>query len=150
MQNLDPKSVDIYAQVYVVEYIAKTLSKDYIIVFDTYTNEYDEGWSRAKASRFIESLILKIPTPMMYMYIKNGEMHLIDGRHRFDVLRRFIAEDGFTLDGLEYLPEYNDKKYSELPAKIKRRINECPIICNIIPDGTDQTFINNMVQRIRK
>jgi hypothetical protein len=77
-------------------------------------------WDAAKASKLIESAILQIPLPIIYLSEeKDGKEYVIDGQQRLTSFFSFI--DGFFPDGkpfklnkLTVFPELNGKKFSEL------------------------------------
>jgi hypothetical protein len=82
-------------------------------------------------SLLIESLLLGIPIPVIYLssdttkipYISN----VIDGQHRLRAIYRFIKNE-FALKGLEKIGEFNDKKFEDLSNEIQARIlHQCSL-----------------------
>ena len=77
-------------------------------------------WSRPKKSLFIESFLLNIPIPAIYLYEKDyNEYEVIDGRQRLESIRDYLTNN-LALTGLEYWPELNGKRFGELPSVLQK------------------------------
>lgn len=50
-------------------------------------------WSKQKASLLVESFLMNIPVPSIFMYIQDGKRHIIDGKQRLETIRRFIKNE---------------------------------------------------------
>lgn len=80
-------------------------------------------WDRGKQSRLIESFIMNIPIPPIFLYEYNySKYEVMDGLQRLTAISEFY-KDVFALEGLEYWKELNGKKYSELPSEVKSGID---------------------------
>lgn len=80
-------------------------------------------WDRPKQSRLIESFIMNIPIPPIFLYeYEFSKYEVMDGLQRLTAIKEFY-DDNFPLEGLEYWKELNGKKYSELPQEIKSGID---------------------------
>ena len=80
-------------------------------------------WDNKKRSRLIESFIINIPVPPVFIYeIEYGKYEVMDGLQRISAIRDFYS-DKYALEGLTEWPELNGKKYSELPKKVKEGID---------------------------
>ena len=80
-------------------------------------------WDRPKQSRLIESFIMNIPIPPIFLYeYEFSKYEVMDGLQRLTAIKEFY-NDKFPLEGLEYWIELNGKKYSELPQEIKSGID---------------------------
>lgn len=80
-------------------------------------------WDTKKRSRLIESFIMNIPIPPVFMYeIEYGKYEVMDGLQRISAIIDFY-NDVYALDGLTEWSELNGKKYSELPQKVKEGID---------------------------
>lgn len=80
-------------------------------------------WDRSKQSRLIESFIMNIPIPPIFLYeYEFSKYEVMDGLQRLTAIKEFY-DDNFSLEGLEYWKELNGKKYSELPQEIKSGID---------------------------
>lgn len=79
-------------------------------------------WDNKKASKLVESIILNVPIPVIYVSEeKDSSWSVIDGLQRLNSLKRFF--DGkFKLSGLEILYELNKCDFKSLPAKASRML----------------------------
>lgn len=86
-------------------------------------------WDSTKASKLIESAILQIPLPIVYLSEeKDGKEYVIDGQQRLTSFFSFI--DGsfpegkpFKLSGLNVCSDLNGKKFNELTDELQNKIN---------------------------
>jgi hypothetical protein len=80
-------------------------------------------WNRQKQSRLIESFIMNVPIPPIFLYEDRfSHYEVMDGLQRLTVIYEFY-NNKFTLEGLEEWAELNGRKYSQLPEQIKRSID---------------------------
>lgn len=80
-------------------------------------------WDTKKRSKLIESFIMNIPVPPVFLYEENFSTYVVmDGLQRISAIIDFY-NDVYSLVGLEEWPELNGKKYSQLPQKIKEGID---------------------------
>lgn len=85
-------------------------------------------WDAAKASKLIESAILHIPLPIVYLSEeKDGKEYVIDGQQRLTSFFSFIDgvfPDGkvFKLTGLNVHSELNGKRFSDLSDDLQDRV----------------------------
>ncbi len=90
-------------------------------------------WDHGKSSRLIESALLDIPLPVIYLsQEKDGNEYVIDGQQRLTSFFSFIDgnyPDGqeFRLSGLKVYSEYNKKRFNELPEQHQDKIRYCRI-----------------------
>lgn len=89
-------------------------------------------WDSGKSSRLIESVLLDIPLPLIYLSEEVDENnkiteHVIDGQQRLTSFFSFI--DGafpngadFRLSGLRVFTELNKKSYKKLPEELQDKI----------------------------
>jgi hypothetical protein len=77
-------------------------------------------WPVRKRSLLIESFLLNIPVPPIFMFERDyNEYEVIDGRQRLEAIRSFLGNE-FPLTGLEYWPELNKKRFRELPSVLQK------------------------------
>lgn len=80
-------------------------------------------WGREKQSKLIESFIMNVPVPPIFLYeIKFATYEVMDGLQRLTALSEFY-QDKYELIGLVEWPELNGKKYSDLPEQVRRGID---------------------------
>lgn len=76
-----------------------------------------DRWSNAKRSRFIESIIMNVPVPPVFLGEEQyGKYVVLDGRQRLTAAYRFLT-DKLKLTGLSVWDELNGLKYSQLKKK---------------------------------
>ena len=85
-------------------------------------------WDSIKASKLIESALLSIPLPIIYLSEeKDGKEYVIDGQQRLTSFFSFIDgvfPDGktFKLNGLNVFAELNGSKFSELSSELQDKV----------------------------
>lgn len=85
-------------------------------------------WDKLKSSKLIESALLDIPIPIIYLSEEqDGKDNVIDGQQRLTAFFSFI--DGkfpdntdFKLTALNVFRELNGKKFKELPEETQEKI----------------------------
>ncbi len=80
-------------------------------------------WSDDRKSRLIESFLMNVPVPPVFLYERDlARFEVMDGRQRLTALSQFYNNE-FALVGLQYWPELDGRKYSELPSKVRHGID---------------------------
>lgn len=80
-------------------------------------------WNRIKQSRLIESFIMNVPIPPIFLYEQEfATYEVMDGLQRLTAIRDFY-DDKYELSGLEFWPELEGYKYSTLPKAVKQGID---------------------------
>lgn len=80
-------------------------------------------WSTERQSRLIESFIMNVPIPPIFLYEdKFSHYEVMDGLQRMTAISEFYS-DNFVLEGLVEWKELNGKKYSQLPEQVKNGID---------------------------
>jgi len=96
-------------------------------------------WDQVRRSRFIESFIINIPVPPLFLYETNYNTYeVIDGQQRITAVRAFYEND-LVLKGLEHWPELNGRKYSTLPSNIRAGIDRRSISYVVVLTESAQT-----------
>lgn len=84
-------------------------------------------WSTTQKSRLIESLLLNIPIPPVFLYESDAARYeVMDGQQRLNAVREFIAGD-FALASLEVLSPLNGLRYYRCPPRIKRALDRASL-----------------------
>ena len=80
-------------------------------------------WSNAKRSALIESLIMNVPLPPIFLYEYDySSYEVMDGLQRLTAISSFYDNE-FPLEDLTQWPELNGKLYCELPKLVKQGID---------------------------
>lgn len=97
-------------------------------------------WSNDRKSRLIESFIMNVPLPPIFLYeYEYSKYEVMDGLQRLSSINDFYNND-FSLEGLEYWGELNGKKYSELPSEIQKGIDRRYISSIVLLEETAKTL----------
>lgn len=103
-------------------------------------------WDVEKQSFFIESVLLGTEIPPLILYKSGLKTEVIDGRQRFETLKRF-KENSFSLSskGLMDLPALNRKSFNTLDNELKEvflnsniRVFEFEVITDISSEVEDK------------
>jgi hypothetical protein len=139
------ESVSTQAVDYVTELVSKKLSSGNIFI-PLYQRPF--VWTDIMQSRFIESLILKLPIPYIFLCQNHdGRLEVVDGSQRLQSIERFRS-DGLRLRGLEKLSSLNAMFYSDLPESEQRIFDDTPIKSMIFSDRTDQETRFDIFKRL--
>ncbi len=80
-------------------------------------------WSTEKQSRLIESFIMNVPIPPVFLYEAGySRFEVMDGKQRLTAIGDFYR-GAFTLTGLTEWPELNGRTYEGLPEQLQRGID---------------------------
>lgn len=114
-----------------LEVLADKVKKTEIIV-PFYQRKY--VWKIEQASRLIESFLMGLPVPQVFLYVNDDDqLEIIDGQQRIMSVRYFFEgyfgeadthgkRQVFQLKGLSERSEYNGRTFSQLPARDQRRL----------------------------
>lgn len=116
-------------------------------------------WDIVKASRIIESILLDIPLPVIYLsQEKDGKEYVIDGQQRLTSFFSFI--DGklpdpklpfgkdFKLSGLNVFTELSGKFYKDLSREFQKKIRYYKIRTIIFNKESEQDLKFEVFERL--
>lgn len=96
-------------------------------------------WDNGKKSRLIESFIINVPLPPIFLYeYEYSKYEVMDGLQRLTAIDDFY-NNRFKLEGLEYWKELEGKKYSDLPTEIKSGIDRRYLSSIVLLEETAKT-----------
>ncbi len=88
-------------------------------------------WSNARKSRLIESFLLNVPVPPVFLYERDlARFEVMDGRQRLTAISEFY-ENKLKLEGLQHWTDLHGRTYSTLPSKVR--------------DGIDRRYISSII-----
>jgi len=119
---------------------------------DIYVPDYQREfvWDDIRQSTLIESIILGLPLPLIFLAENNdGRLEIVDGSQRIRTIVAFI-EDKLTLKGLEKLKKLNDVKFSYLPKARQRKIINTAIRTIVLSESATEKVKNDLFERINK
>lgn len=103
----------------------------------------------ARGSGLIESIIFQVPIAQLTLrYLPGGETVLLDGDWRVSTLKSFV-DGAFALEGMDYFPQLNGLRFSEISLMLRRRILEAYIRCIILDIGMTDEMCARYVRQIR-
>ena len=122
-------------------------------------------WNNRTMSKFIESLLLSIPIPTIFLAEnKDDTFEVIDGQQRLTTLFAFMKSDRvveevklsdslknvntLTLNGLETVTKYNKKKFEDLEDGLKRKFNNVSLPVVIIKKDSTEDIKYDIFSRI--
>lgn len=102
-------------------------------------------WATAQKSRLIESLLLNIPIPPIFLYETDGARYeVMDGQQRLNAIKEFL-DGSFPLTGLEVLSPLNGIRYPKAPPRIKRALDRASLsaIVLLLESDSEKSSDNN-------
>lgn len=141
-------------------------SKDYPIevLVNKYTKDIDSDdneiyvpdyqrdfvWSDTRHSRLIESIVLGLPVPPIFLAEnKNGRLEIVDGSQRIRTLSSFV-HGGLSLSGLNKITKLNGMVFNDLDISRKRKFNNTTISVFVLSENATDEVKNDLFERINK
>ena len=104
-------------------------------------------WPEDKQSKLIESVIMRIPLPVLYLAEDpEGRMIVVDGLQRLSTFQRFV-KDELRLR-LPDRSELDGRRFSDLPSKIQNRVEDCNLILYIIDSKAPERARLDIFERV--
>ncbi|MFS7307256.1 DUF262 domain-containing protein [Rahnella inusitata] len=159
LESLQKKAKERTVKTQQVEYdldtLVKRITKGSIKLDPDYQRRH--RWDAPTSSRLIESLILNIPIPVIFISQdidvddevedSTSRYTVIDGQQRLTAIYDFMLGK-YALDGLETLSELNGCAYSDLPPFLTRRLEERTIRCLRIDSTVDAQVKYDIFERL--
>jgi Protein of unknown function DUF262 len=107
-------------------------------------------WDPVKQSRLIESFLINLPVPPVFLYEKDyNSYEVMDGQQRITAIKDFY-ENKLRLEGLEHWPELDGKIYDELPSLVKagidrRSISSIVMLKESAPEDEEAVLLREIV-----
>jgi hypothetical protein len=96
-------------------------------------------WDPHKQSRLIESFIMNVPIPPVFLYEESySQYEVMDGLQRMTAIYEFY-KDRYPLQGLEEWKELNGLTYSQLPDQVRKGIDRRYLSSIILLQETAKT-----------
>ena len=140
---------------YDLETLVKKIKRGIIKLNPDYQRNH--RWTETESSRLMESLILNIPIPTVYLSQDVdvdeevdddiSRYSVIDGQQRLTAIYGFMTNT-FQLEGLEVLELLNGLYYKDLPPFLIRRLEERTIKCLRIDSTVDPQVKFDIFERL--
>lgn len=138
------------------EYPIDILIQMYLDGLDDDTNELfipdyqrEMRWSEDMQSKLIESVLLGLPIPYIFVADVTDEsrLEIIDGTQRIRTLARFLNNE-LRLDGLQKLEKLNRFIFDDLPLGRQRRFKRYTIRMIQLTENADEEIRRDLFKRI--
>ncbi|NNM78558.1 DUF262 domain-containing protein [Sphingomonas sp. ID1715] len=152
-EPFDPDDIDVVTRSMTVDLLLSRTESEMIDLQPDFQRRWGV-WDARRQSRLIESLLLRIPLPVLYAAEDEDERwEIVDGIQRLSTIARFIKPQiiggqPLTLTGLEYLHDYEGKDFEGLSSRLKMRLRETELIIHLIRKGTPPEVKFNIFARI--
>ena len=105
-------------------------------------------WDRSRASKLIESFLVDIPVPVIYLS-KNegGKYEVIDGVQRLTSIFKYFNGE-FPLSGLVMLKLMDKKKFSELPSEMQNKLSDATLRTFELSPQTSKNLLFTIFERL--
>lgn len=116
-------------------------------------------WGDERQSQLIESVILGIPVPSLFMATNlDSTWEIVDGVQRLGTLAHFVGSTALLrkikkdkplkITGLEKLPSLNGLAYSDLPKSTQLMFSTRPIRVTVLNDKSDLSVRFDLFERL--
>jgi hypothetical protein len=116
-------------------------------------------WDPLRRSHLIESLLLGIPVPSLFMATnRDSTWELVDGVQRLSTIVQFAGSDEarvalkldgpLRLEGLDKLTSFNGKTFADLPQSIQLHFEHRPVKIVTLTDKSDEVVRFDLFERL--
>ena len=129
----------------VSEVVARINRKRFILDPDF---QRDFVWDNKKQSKLIESCVMRIPLPVLYVAEgDDGRITVVDGLQRLGTFTRFL-NDELTLADLGEGHPLAGKKFSDLPLNLKERVEDTQLTLYILDKSAPRRAQLDIFERV--
>lgn len=153
------KTVDYDTHEFTIEVILSKLKKGEIFI-PPYQRKF--VWSENKKSKLIESLLINIPIPYLFLAdTESGDLEIVDGVQRLLTIYSFCKNDSklelpnldyckdeLKLQNLEKLPKLNGKYFTDLLESRRKRFLNKTIRAIVLSEKADEDVRFDLFERI--
>jgi uncharacterized protein with ParB-like and HNH nuclease domain len=131
-------------------YLEKSINKQ--LVIPSFQRSF--VWDQVKASKLIESFLLGLPVPGVFLYKERdtNKLQVIDGQQRILSAVRFFKNDfddkAFRLKNVH--PKWNGKKYEELDEADRFQLDDAVLRATVVQqlDPDDDSSVFHIFERL--
>ena len=152
-RTVDFDTFDIHAK-----QLIAMLEEEQIWIAPAYQRKF--RWNANQCSQLIESLMLGIPVPSLFMATnKDSTWEVVDGVQRLSTIVKFAGSDELRarlgikngplkLEGLKKLTVFDGLQYSRLPASIRLHFDTRPMKVVTLSDKSDMGVRYDLFERL--
>ncbi|MGJ0848235.1 DUF262 domain-containing protein [Tissierella praeacuta] len=140
------KKIDYDIRDFTIGYIVQEFSNDRFFI-PGYQREF--VWNVNMQSRFIESILLGLPIPMLFLGLdkETGNFEIVDGAQRIQTLVAF-GKNELILRNLRKLTSINSYCFKDLPSKIQRVFENTALRMVVLEERTTLETRQEIFNRI--
>lgn len=140
------------------EFILETLVSKYKVGIENdeneiYVPEYQREfvWDTERQSKFIESVILGLPIPFIFVaeILESGRLEIVDGSQRIRTLAAFL-DNNLKLKGLDMLTFLEGFYFKDLSIPRQRKFRNTAIRMIVLSDKATEKVRTEMFKRINR
>lgn len=110
----------------------------------------DFTWDETRQSRFIESVLLGLPIPLIFVAEnENSVWEIVDGSQRIRTLNAFMSNE-LVLQDLEKLNTLNGFKFEDLDPSRQGKFKDLPIRMIVLTEEATDEVKKDMFERINR
>lgn len=130
---------------FTIDFIVQMFREDRFFVPDYQRNFI---WKERGKCRFIESVVLGLPIPMMFVAdMEDGNLEIVDGAQRIQTLEQFLNGD-LRLADLERIPSLNGFTYNDLSPAQQRKLGTKALRIVVLEDSTTAELRQEIFDRV--
>lgn len=139
------------------EYTIEIIVQKYLSDLEKEENEFfvpeyqrEFVWDNTRQSRFIESLMIGLPIPYIFLAeTTKGRYEIVDGSQRIRTLAAYLQNE-LKIKGLEKIPELNGLKFSDLDISRQRKFKNMSLKMIVLSEKTTDETKNDIFERINR
>ena len=143
----ESKTLQLFPIDYPFETLKSRIDSKKLLLDPDFQRQYK--WDDVRASKFIESCLMRIPLPSCYFAENQDSTHyVIDGVQRLSTIRRFFDNE-FSLSELTTFEELQGKKFSEL-GSYQSELETTTIRCIVLRKENPSEIITEIFSRLNQ
>lgn len=138
--------IDYNTRDYTIDFIIQQYNQNEFYIPDEYQRQYI--WNEVDKNRFIESILLGLPIPLMFFSdTDDGRCEIIDGAQRTQTMDEFISGD-LILSGLKKLTSLEGFSYKDIPQYYRKKFDKTNMRIVVLSDDTTLEIRQEIFNRI--
>lgn len=140
------KEIDYNTRDYSIDFLIQQFRENEFYIPDEYQRQYI--WNNADKNRFVESILLGLPIPLMFFSdTEDGRCEIIDGAQRTQAMEEFMSGD-LILSDLKKLTSLNGFSYKDIPAYFRKKFDKTNMRIIVLSDDTTLEIRQEIFNRI--